>query len=309
MSIHSEVNNLLKNKSGNAKIAYNQRSGERDDGEEYFDTVESKSASAYDLVVAGDELSARKKFLAKYFALLKQWLNRFEWEFVKQLYVEGADENTVYNKLGLNKKRFKPAIASKLASHQSEVQALAEQSEWEDAELFSRAFLASPSAILADKELSKRQPKTVKGFGNLITAQSRREKYLQLESDRYYQRKVYMRGYMAGKYNAEHSGKDLFKKEIQKVVLQVCATGGLFTTEHIKSLMEVVGIDVERDDIARFLQLFDLNSRLFMMCLSELIPLADLDISEERFRRFQGVVIDTKETLQRSLDNETIVYC
>lgn len=198
MSVHSELQNVLKNRSGNAALNVRSRSGDSEEGNALFDLMPSAAPSAFEVVTQSEQQEARKQFLARYFTLLKSWLNRFEFEYVKQLYLEGRDEKTVFDMLGLQPKKFKKALTKKLAAHTEEVQELAEASEWEDAELFSRCFLAAPKDIARDAALMQSTPK-IKGFGNLIKAKSQRERFLQMESDRKYQRRVYMRGFMRGK--------------------------------------------------------------------------------------------------------------
>lgn len=210
MSVHSEVNNLLKNKLGNAPLSIYSRSGDTEDGEEYFARRASTDPNALEIMEEKDERRARQKFLYKYFALLKQWLNRFEFEFVKQLYVEGRDENIVFKKLGLSPKLFKNNLQSKLAEHSDEIQELVERSEWKDAELFSRCFLASPATISRDENLCVSEPKTVKGFGNLIKAIINKEHRENCHKD-------YSRGHKQGFYYGSRIEIDNIYKLLKKI--------------------------------------------------------------------------------------------
>jgi hypothetical protein len=253
MSVHNEIQNLKKNKSGNATLGIKQRSGDTENGSEYFDLCASATPSAFDIVQEQDERQARQKFLTQYFTLLKQWLNRFEFEYVKQLYFEGQDEKTVFDKLGLQPKRFKESLKSKLCEHSGEVQRLAERSEWEDAELFSRTFLASPTEILNDDKVKDIKPKTVKGFGNLIKAHSRREHYLQLESDRYYERKVYSRGYAAGKYNTSVK----FIAKLKPILKGFTGIIRAFSSKNIELILTTLDIDCDKKMMKMFFDIID----------------------------------------------------
>lgn len=107
MSVHSELGNLLKNVSGNAPSSIQSRTGEAENGGEYFDIQTAAEPSPYDVVSYNEQSTARKEFLIKYFTLLKERLNRFEFEYIKQLYSEGQAENVICENLGLNPKNLK----------------------------------------------------------------------------------------------------------------------------------------------------------------------------------------------------------
>ena len=140
MSVHSEVNNLFKNKSGNAPLSVRSRSGDTEDGNEYFDMRASGELSPFEVVAQSEQQNARKKFLLKYFTLLKERLNRFEFEYVRQLYAEGQAESVICENLGLNPKKFKRVLQKKLSASAGDIAALVEASDWDDAELFSQCF-------------------------------------------------------------------------------------------------------------------------------------------------------------------------
>lgn len=307
MSVHSEVNNLFKNKSGNAPLAVRSRSGDTEDGNEYFDMRASTAPNALEVIEEKDERKARQKFLHTYFTLMKQWLNRFEFEYVKLLYVEGRDEKTIFDMLDLQPKRFKRNLQAKLTEHTDEVQELAERSEWEDAELFSRCFLSSPTEILQDKELSAAKPKTVKGFGNLIEAQSRRERYLQADSDRYYQRKVYMRGFMAGKYSALHPKYRQRNGEIftynRKIKDRMQSIAVIFRTmsyDFLTGAFAAFGLEIDHEQAAGFERFYRSIYDTLSDCIQGLnqiivdgVPIEDVEKAEqeryeERRRAFIG---------------------
>ena len=167
MSVHSEVNNLIKNKSGNACLSVSSRSGDTEEGNEYFDMCASGEPSPFEVLDREEQQSARKKFLVRYFTLLKERLNRFEFEYVRQLYAEGQAESVICDNLGLNRNKFKRLLQKKLSASSGDISALVEASDWDDAELFSKCFLSAPQDIQDVNEINF-LPKTVKGFGNLI---------------------------------------------------------------------------------------------------------------------------------------------
>lgn len=298
MSVHSEVNNLFKNKSGNAPLSVRSRSGDTEDGNEYFDMRASTAPNALEVIEEKDERKARQKFLHTYFTLMKQWLNRFEFEYVKLLYVEGRDEKTIFDMLGLHPKRFKCNLQAKLTKHSDEVQELAERSEWEDAELFSRCFLSSPTEILQDKELSAARPKTVKGFGNLIEAQSRRERYLQADSDRYYQRKVYMRGFMAGKYSALHpkyrqrNGEIFtYNRKIKDRMQSIAAIFRTMSYDFLTGAFAAFGLEIDNEAATGFERFYRSIYDTLSNCIQGLyqiivdgVPIEDVEKAEQERR-------------------------
>lgn len=307
MSVHSEVNNLFKNKSGNAPLSVRSRSGDTEDGNEYFDMRASTAPNALAVMEEKDERKARQKFLYTYFTLMKQWLNRFEFEYVKLLYVEGRDEKTIFDMLGLQPKRFKRNLQAKLTEHNDEVQELAERSEWEDAELFSRCFLTSPTEILQDKELSAAKPKTVKGFGNLIEAQSRRERYLQAESDRYYQRKVYMRGFMAGKYSALHpkfrrqspststNFVYTYNRKIKDRMQSIAAIFRTMSYDFLTGAFAAFGLEIDHEQAAGFERFYRSIYDTLSDCIQGLyqiivdgVPIEDVEKAEQERRETQA---------------------
>lgn len=167
MSVHSEVQNLYRNKSGNAALSIHSRSGDTEEGAEYFDLRASTAPNALEVLEQTDSQTARKKFLCAYFTLLKERLNRFEFEYVKQLYAEGQAESVICDNLGLNPRKFKRGLQKKLTASAADISALVEASDWDDAELFAHCFLSAPQDI-QDANEAAYLPKTVKGFGNLI---------------------------------------------------------------------------------------------------------------------------------------------
>lgn len=216
MSVHSEVCNMFYNRSGNTPILASTRSGDISTVDEYFGKIPSIQPSSDEILIAKENYKDKKSFLIEYFSLLKKCLNPIEWTFVKEVYNKGYDEKTVSESLGINYKKFIPNLRNKILVHRNEIDLLVSRSSWEDAKLFATCFLSSPGQIQSDDKLMQLQPRSVKGWGNLIEAQSRREKYLQRESDRLYERNVYMKGYNRGYKKGYSEGKE----EGQKYVLQ-----------------------------------------------------------------------------------------
>ena len=69
MSVHSELQNLLKNKSGNAPAVISSRSGDVEEGAEYFDMRTSGEPNALEIIEQKEEAlkkqnesAARKQF-------------------------------------------------------------------------------------------------------------------------------------------------------------------------------------------------------------------------------------------------------
>lgn len=233
MSVHSEVNNFFKNKSGNAPAVISSRSGDTEEGNEYFDMQADTAPNALEAVERTDNQTARKEFLAKYFALLKERLNRIEFEYVKQLYAEGQPESVILEQLGVIPKKFKRGLQQKLVASAQDIGALVAESEWEDAEVFTRFFLSAPTYWITNETAAAALPKTVKGFGNLIDALAR-HKYLKLYKKGWYKQRQ--------AYNAPRE-RVLFGKAIKDRVQRVTDMFKWFSIDFLKGIPESVGVE------------------------------------------------------------------
>ncbi|MDE7301467.1 MAG: hypothetical protein K2N47_04775, partial [Clostridia bacterium] len=138
---------------------------------------------------------------------LKERLNRFEFEYVKQLYAEGQTERVVFDNLGLNPKKFKRGLMKKLTASAADIDALVAASDWDDAELFAQCFLSAPQDIQDVNELQY-LPKTVKGFGNLIERLAYR-RYRKLYQKGWYRRRALILTYVTSLSPRESAAKCL----------------------------------------------------------------------------------------------------
>ncbi len=233
MSVHSEVNNFFKNKSGNAPAFISSRSGDKEEGNEYFDLRADPAPNSLEVLEENDSQTARQAFLQSYFKLLKERLNRFEFEYVKQLYVEGQPEKVIIDRLGINPKKFKRGLQQKLVASAEDIGALVAASEWEDAELFTRFFLSPVQGWLINETAAEALPKTVKGFGNLIDALAR-HRYL----------KLYKKGWYKQRESYNVPPRLLFCKNLQERVQYITSMFKWFNPEFLKGIPEAVGVEI-----------------------------------------------------------------
>lgn len=233
MSVHSEVNNFFKNTSGNASLSIRSRSGDTEEGNEYFDLQADTAPNALEVLERADNQTARKEFLAKYFALLKERLNGLQFAYVKQLYLGGQPEKVVCDNLGLNPKTFKRGLQKKLAESAEDIGALVAASDWDDAEVFTRFFVSAPQGWLTNEDAAASLPKTVKGFGNLIDA---------LAWHKY--RKLYQKGWykQRASYNAPRE-RVLFGKAIKDRVQRIADMSKWLSIDFLKGIPECVGVE------------------------------------------------------------------
>lgn len=231
MPVGNELRNIRLNRSGDGAIKISARSGDSEDGDSIFDMMSSGEPSAYDVVVEEDESRERKRFLKQYFTLLKNVLNRFEFEYIKLLYMEGVDDLTACNMLALNRKLLKQNMLGKLSAHQEEIEELVEASEWSDAELFAKYFLASPAEIKVQGDNAEEaRPKTIRGFGNLVKAWGIK-----------YYRKIYRHEwYKRREPSRECILINRFTREIKEAVRSVASLLKVLSPDFLKGYAEAV---------------------------------------------------------------------
>lgn len=154
MSIHSERQNMLHNKSGNARLQIHGRSGDSEDGTELFDFMPQRlQFSPADIVEKEDERPARLEFLRDYFKLLKDILNPFEYLVMKEMFKSGSEMPEVCNKYCLQVKRISAGIKEKLSKNSDKITELVNNSDWSGARLFSRVFTLSAYEIYKNVEI------------------------------------------------------------------------------------------------------------------------------------------------------------
>lgn len=249
MSVHSEVNNLFKNKSGNAPLLIRSRAGESENGNEYFDMRANSELSPFEVVADSEQQAARKKFLLKYFSLLKERLNRFEFEYVKQLYAEGQTESVICDNLGLNPKKFKHILQKKLSASATDIAALVDASDWDDAELFSKCFLSAPQDIQDINELDY-LPKTIKGFGNLIERLAYR-RYRKIYKKEWYKRRDYPPSLLKVR-----NSSSFYNRKIKQRIACIEAMFGTLSFDFLSEHLAAFGLEIDRTTITRFEQFY-----------------------------------------------------
>ena len=255
MSVHSELQNILKNKSGTTAISIHSRSGDSEDGDTLFDLMPNGEPSAFDIVTRNEQANARKQFLVKYFTLLKERLNRFEFEYIKQLYVEGQAERVICDNLGLNLKKFKRGLMRKLSASKKDISELVAASDWDDAELFSQCFLSAPQDIQDVNELQY-LPKTVKGFGNLIERLAYR-RYRKIYKHEWYKRRDYnAAGYCIGRI--------YLTREIAELIRSAGQITRVMSFDFLCQAAKCYGLKIDREELAGF-ELF-YNNYYDIMC-------------------------------------------
>lgn len=290
MSVHSEVNNLFKNKSGNAPLAVRSRSGDTEDGNSYFDMRASGELSPFEVVAQSEQQNARKKFLLQYFTLLKERLNRFEFEYVRQLYAEGQAESVICENLGLNPKKFKRVLQKKLSASADDIAALVEASDWDDAELFSQCFLSAPQDIQDVNEINF-LPKTVKGFGNLIERLAYR-RYRKIYKAEWYKRR--------DGYTRSPSVRTVYGRKIKERVRSISALYRSMSYDFLFGAAAAFDLEPDREKLAGFERFYNSIYSVVMDCIQGLyqvvvdgvsiedVEKAEQERYEERRRAFIG---------------------
>lgn len=286
MSVGNELRNIRLNKSGDGAIKISARSGDSEDGDSIFDMMSSGEPSAYDVVVEEDESRERKRFLKQYFTLLKNVLNRFEFEYIKLLYMEGVDDLTACNMLALNRKLLKQNMLGKLSAHQEEIEELVEASEWSDAELFAKYFLASPTDIEVQSEHAEEElkPKTIRGFGNLVKAWGIK-----------YYRKIYRHEWYRRRKPIPSTRNGIFikgfKREIKENVRAVASLLNVLSPEFLKGYAEAVKKAVKGESaLPVFSKFYCATYEIICGCVQDLC----------------GYVFGTKEEPQKEQEGEVI---
>lgn len=284
MSIHSEVNNLFKNKSGNAQLYVRTCSGDTENSKEYFDILPSGEPSAFECLTQDEQKVARKKFLLQYFTLLKARLNRFEFEYVRQLYAEGQAESVVCENLGLNPKKFKSLLQRKLSASVNDINELVAASDWDDAEIFSRCFLSAPQDINDVNEINF-LPKTVKGFGNLIERLAYR-RYRKIYKKEWYKRRDVRRDY----YTYKLSPRTLYSMRVKDRVKALEVLFRVMSFDFLLKGFEVFEIELHGEQLAEFERYYKVNYNVIKDCINGLyqiivngVPIDDVDRAERRF--------------------------
>ncbi len=260
MSVHSEVNNLIKNKSGNACLSVSSRSGDTEEGNEYFDMCASGEPSPFEVLDREEQQSARKKFLVRYFTLLKERLNRFEFEYVRQLYAEGQAESVICDNLGLNRNKFKRLLQKKLSASSGDISALVEASDWDDAELFSKCFLSAPQDIQDVNEINF-LPKTVKGFGNLIERLAYR-RYRKIYKAEWYRRR--------DSYSRISSVRREYGRKIKERVNALAAMYRTMSYDILFNTATVFELNPDREKLAEFERFYNSVYGVVMNCIQGL---------------------------------------
>lgn len=299
MSVHNEVNNLFKNTLGDAPLSIRSRSGDTEDGNAYFDMRASTAPNALEVLEEKDGSTARKKFLYAYFTLLKERLNRFEFEYVKQLYVEGQAESVICNNLGLNPKKFKRGLQKKLSASGADIAALVEASDWDDAELFSKCFLSAPQDIQDVNELAY-LPKTVKGFGNLIERLAYR-RYRKIYKKEWYRRRDYTRIRPSTRYNRG----DYYNRTVKGLVEAITVMFRTFSYDFLKEAADTLNAEQDKSTFELFFRaMYDsLNNciqKLYQIVIERIPPeqieQAERQAGEERRRAWEAE--DEREAVQ-----------
>lgn len=303
MSVHSEVNNLFKNKSGNAPLAVRSRSGDTEDGNSYFDMRASGELSPFEVVAQSEQQTARKKFLLQYFTLLKERLNRFEFEYVRQLYAEGQAESVICENLGLNPKKFKRVLQKKLSASAADITALVEASDWDDAELFSQCFLSAPQDIQDVNEINF-LPKTVKGFGNLIERLAYR-RYRKIYKAEWYKR----RDYTAPTIRAGKGGY-IYNRYVKERVRSIAAMFRTMSYDFLFGAAAAFNVEPDREQLAGFERFYNSIHNTLSECIDGLyqivvdgVPIEEIERAErERYEERRRAFNEDQES---DTDGET----
>lgn len=188
------------------------RSGDSEEGDTLGSLLRDDSATAEELLFAGEDREPRIKFLRKFFALLKQILSPEEFKFIKLRYTKKKTDSQIAVWLGFKGASgvFK-SIREKLRREERTIRRLSERSDWDGAEIFVKAISESVNELSKDVTTLYAEPMQKSGFAAFMRAQeiaSEREKKPQ---EYKIHRRFYMRGFYHGTQIQEET-EPLFEK-------------------------------------------------------------------------------------------------
>lgn len=193
MSVHSEIQNVLGNHSGDAALSIHGRQGDSEEGNSFFD-----------MRAAGDQAPdeqdrARIAFLRRYFAILRETLSPEEFKFFKLKFQTKKPEKLVAAWCGVSQRRIFQKMRDKIQERKDEIEALIDESEWENAERFANTALMSASE-LSRGELPEDDIDDPQGdFDEVKKAQKLLAIRKELYKARYDEHKAYTKGWEAGR--------------------------------------------------------------------------------------------------------------
>ncbi len=149
MSIHSEIQNFKKNRSGDKPITIHNRSGDGEDGKSFFEFLPSRLANPSGELIEDENKAERIDFLKRYFSILKSALNPIEYFAVKESLKNGGELREICRANFINP-FITVSIREKLQKVKTQIEELVEDSDWDRAGVFVRCFLRSAADISRD---------------------------------------------------------------------------------------------------------------------------------------------------------------
>ena len=203
MSVHSEIQNVLWNRSGDAAKRIHGRQGDTEEGDSFFDMYASGGQAPDEAAFAKEQHKARIIFLKQYFSILRSALSPEEFKFFKLKFQTKKPEKLVAAWCGVSQKKIFEKMREKLLERKDEIEDLIDESEWENAELFVRTALSSVSELSYSHNIPEGDIDDPHGdFDNVKKAQELLAIRKELYRARYDEHRTYSRGFEAGKRSA-----------------------------------------------------------------------------------------------------------
>lgn len=216
MSIHSEIQNFQKNRSGDNPISILKRNGDREEGNSFFDLYDNKENNPEEILLNKDQARERAIFLKRYFAILSKCLSPEEIRFLKLKIKTGKPDKLIACWCGLHSRDVYKNIRDKLIAQQENIEDIINCSEWGNAELFAKMFLRSLKENSKDEDILACVPqKPLWDFDELIRIQayrSERERILAITKERH---NIYCKGFEAGRSSERKRQPENNKKLIK----------------------------------------------------------------------------------------------
>lgn len=218
MSIHSEIQNFKKNRSGDTPISIRHRNGDSEEGDSYFDLYDNKEKTPEEIVLNKGQARERAIFFKKYFAILSTCLSPDEIRFLKLKIKTRKPDKLIACWCGFSYRDVYKNIRDKLSAQQENIEELIDSSEWDNAELFAKMFLRSLKENSKDEDIIDFVPQDPFGdFDELKRAQdyrAERERIMSITKERH---NLYCRGFEAGR-SSERKNLPVNNERIIKIL-------------------------------------------------------------------------------------------
>ena len=228
MSVHSEIQHVMRNHSGDAVIGIHSRSGDVENGNSFFEFLPSRLANPSSGLLEDESKAYRVEFLKQYFSLLKSVLSPVEYFAVREALKNGGELRAVC-KANFLSPSICVSIRKKIQEIQEQIDKLVVNSEWEQAGIFTRYFLRSAEDLSHDKKALDEAQQAIKGRRNIA---DKINDAIQIRNER----RVRLNGFNSGKTYSRNRVLRYLEETVSRVEFRPYLKQ--YIAEEIKEIVE-----------------------------------------------------------------------